>query len=84
MRREEIIQKLREIIRDNLKLDCDPEDIKGTDLIAELGINSVDALEILVWVETVFDITIEDDDLSIDIMETLDHLADYIERKRKE
>lgn len=84
MQREEIIQKIREIIRDNLKLDCAPEEIKGTDLIAELGINSVDALEILVWVETVFDITIEDDDLNIDIMETLDHLADYIQRKMNE
>lgn len=84
MQREEIMLKIREIIKDNLKLDCDPKEIKGTDLIAELGINSVDALEILVWVETVFDITIDDDDLNIDIMETLDHLADYIERKMSE
>ena len=76
-----IIQKLKEIIIQSMELECTPEEIKGDDLIAELGINSVDALEILVWVENTFGILIDDDDLNSQILSSLDTLGSYVEKK---
>lgn len=76
-----IIQKLKEIIIQSMELECTPEEIKGDDLIAELGINSVDALEILVWVENTFEILIDDDDLNSQILSSLDTLGSYVEKK---
>lgn len=81
MAKNKIIQKLKEIIIESMELKCTPEEIKGDDLITELGINSVDALEILVWVENTFKILIDDDDLNSQILSSLDTLGCYIEKK---
>ena len=59
----------------------DKNNIVGNDLIAELGINSVDALEIFVWVENTFDIQIDDEDLSAELLGSIDYLCDYIYKK---
>lgn len=82
MYREQIVDKLKEIIEKSI--DVNKEDIIGDNLITELGINSVDALEILVWVENTFDIIIEDEDLSIDLLSSINTLADYVENKLNE
>ena len=57
------------------------EKVLDNDLIAELGINSVDALEIFVWVENTFDIQIDDEDLSAELLGSIDYLCDYIYKK---
>ena len=81
MAKNKIIQKLKEIIIECMELKCTPEELNGDDLITELGINSVDALEILVWVENTFEILIDDDDLNSQILSSLDTLGCYIEKK---
>lgn len=78
MDKEEIRIKLKEIITQSLQLDINPKDIGGEKLISELNINSVDALEILVWVENNFKITIPDEDLNASLLESLDNLTDYL------
>lgn len=78
MNRESIHEKLKEIIAKCLQLDINPNEINGEKLISELNINSVDALEILVWIENSFQITIPDEDLNATLLESLDNLTNYI------
>jgi acyl carrier protein len=80
---ETIKDRLREIYVSALKLPIDPKDVSETDLSHSLGIDSITALEILVWVEDEFQITIEDEDLSPALLDTLDNLAGYIEQRQQ-
>ena len=82
MNREEVIRKLKEIIIKTMELSVELEQIKGENLVEEIGFNSVDALEILVWVENEFDIRFPDEDLSSELLISLDNLADYVIRRK--
>ena len=82
MNREEVIIKLKEIIIKTMELSVELEQIKGENLVEEIGFNSVDALEILVWVENEFDIRFPDEDLSSELLISLDNLADYVVRRK--
>ena len=82
MNREEVIIKLKEIIIKTMELSVELEQIKGENLVEEIGFNSVDALEILVWVENEFDIRFPDEDLSSELLISLDNLADYVIRRK--
>ena len=81
MNREEVIIKLKEIIIKTMELSVELQ-IKGENLVEEIGFNSVDALEILVWVENEFDIRFPDEDLSSELLISLDNLADYVIRRK--
>jgi acyl carrier protein len=74
----EIAGKLREIIAEALNLKIKPDKIMGKNLIEELGISSVDALEILIRVESEFEILINDEDLSQELVTSLTNLERYI------
>lgn len=82
MNREEVIIKLKEIIIKTMELSVELEQIKGENLVEEIGFNSVDVLEILVWVENEFDIRFPDEDLSSELLISLDNLADYVIRRK--
>lgn len=84
MEKSEVINSLKEIVIKSMELKKDPSDIVGVDMIQELGINSVDALEILVWIENTFQIQIPDEDLNGDLLRSLENLADYVIRKKEE
>ena len=79
---DEIKSKILDIIIKTMNLDIDKSAVAGNDLIAELGINSVDALEIFVWIENEFDIQIDDDDLNSELIGSLDSIADYVAKKQ--
>jgi acyl carrier protein len=83
MNKAEIIRKLKEIIISSMEISKLPDDIEGIDMITGLGINSVDALEILVWVENTFQIQIPDEDLNADLLRSVDNLANYVISKRE-
>lgn len=84
MNRDEIRDTIKGIIIEALSLKLNKSDINGSDLINELGINSVDALEIFVWIENTFEIQIDDDDLSTELIGSLDNIADYVIWKTEE
>ncbi|MGE5632568.1 MAG: acyl carrier protein [Caulobacteraceae bacterium] len=83
MDKAEISKKVKEIIIKSLGLKKDSSEIIGQDLIAELGINSIDALEIFVWIENTFEIQISDEDLSAELIASLEGLTDYIYNKKQ-
>lgn len=78
-----VIKELKEIIKKTMELEIPNDMIKGENLIEEFGINSVDALEILVWIENTFNIILPDEDLGSNLLESIDKLADYILKRRE-
>ena len=75
---DEIKTKLKHILVQSLRLKRTPESLPDTNLTAELGLDSINSLEFLVWVENEFDIQIEDEVLSVALVDSLDTLADYV------
>jgi len=77
----EIKDKLRHIIVQSLRLHRTPESIPDNNLTSELGLDSINSLEVLIWVENEFGIQIDDEDLSVALINSLDVLAAYVENK---
>ena len=73
--------RLRRVLVESLRLDRDPASIPDDNLRLELGLDSINSLEFLIWVENEFDIQIEDEDLSVALVDSLDTLAAYVERR---
>ncbi|AXK57071.1 MULTISPECIES: acyl carrier protein [Pseudomonas] len=57
------------------------EDLSGGDLIGTLGLNSIDALQLLIQVETEFGFSIEDNELSIELVNSLERLEAFVADK---
>lgn len=81
---EETKARLRKVMVDSLGLDIDPKDIPDTDLVQTLGLDSINTIEYLIWVEGEFDIQIADEDLSIDLIDDLNRLAAYVENRQQQ
>jgi acyl carrier protein len=77
----QIKERLRQIIVQALRLNRTPESIPDQNLTAELGLDSINSLELLIFVENEFKIQIDDADLSVSLVDSLDGLAAYIENK---
>jgi len=77
----DIKTQLRSIIVQALHLDQSPETIPDTNLTSALGLDSINSLELLIWVENHFHISINDEDLSVSLIDSLDVLAEYVERQ---
>lgn len=79
MKRDEIIVKIKEIIGEAIENGQNLQE--NEDLIESRGLRSIDAIRIMVMVEDAFNIEVEDQDLSIELIRTIDNLTDYIEKK---
>jgi len=74
--------KVASIIIEHLKLEISPQNlIQMENFLEELGINSVDALELLLKMENEFDIEIDDEDLNAELLKSIKTLSDYIMTK---
>ncbi len=74
--------RLRKILVESLDLQRSPESVPDKNLVAELGLDSINTIEYLIWVESEFGIQIADEDLSINLIDDLDNLVSYIESRR--
>lgn len=83
MSNEEILEKLKKIVEVVLK---DRREIGNitpdTNLVEEYEIDSLATIEILVRVESEFDIEIDDDDLDFELLATPMVLINYIKMKK--
>jgi acyl carrier protein len=75
---------LRELFVDTLRLPIAPDEMGETDLIADLGIDSIGAMELLTRVENKFNILIDDADVSPALVDSLNLLSDYIAQKKSD
>jgi acyl carrier protein len=73
--------KLRKVLVDSLDLEREPDSLPDTDIVNELGLDSINTIEFLIWVESEFNIEIADEDLSIDLINDLNRLAEYVEQR---
>ena len=81
MERDQLKQRLKVLIVDGLKLeDKRPEDIDDTApiFVEGLGLDSIDALELVVLVEDNFRVTIPDEDVGKRAFASIDALTDFI------
>lgn len=79
MKREEITDRVKEIIEKAIENGKHLQEKE--DLIEKRGIRSIDAIRIMVMVEDAFNIEVEDQDLSIELIRTIENLTNYIEKK---
>jgi len=75
---EDIKARLRRVLVESLDLQREPETIPDKDLVATLGLNSLNTIEFLIWVESEFGVEISDEDLSVRLIDDLDQLAGYV------
>lgn len=81
MEREQIISGIKEILQQVINVEGVRDWEKTEDLLKDKGLNSLEAIHILVAVEDRFDIEIDDDDLNLELVKTIENIADYVERK---
>jgi acyl carrier protein len=81
MDRDEIKRSLKNLVVDGLRLqDVRPEDIEDAApiFVEGLGLDSVDALELVVLVEERYHIQIPDEDVGKRAFASIDALTDYV------
>lgn len=81
---KDIKSGLRELFVDTLRLPISPAEVGETNLIADLGIDSIGVMELLTRVENQFNILIDDADVSPALVDSLNTLADYITQKKSD
>ena len=79
---EEIKAALREILVETLRLPIDPIHVGESDLVAQLGIDSIGLMEIITRVENRFHITVEEEDIVPMLVNSLDTFAVYVKKKK--
>ena len=81
----EIREKLKELLVSNLSLeDVKPEDIKDDDPLFNegLGLDSLDAVEIVVLLQRNFGLEVKDMEMGRKIFQSVNTLADYVYENR--
>jgi len=81
---QELKDRLKRLIVDRLKLEVDPDSIDSAEPLfgAGLGLDSIDALELVLGVEQEFGIKIEDQQVGSAALASVDALADFVAAKR--
>lgn len=76
----DIENKIKEVFIQLLHLDKEIGDIDSREnlFLEEYGYSSIDALELLVLIEDEFDVSIPEEKLNSDLLESVKSLADYI------
>jgi acyl carrier protein len=77
--------RLKKLIVERLKLDIEPESIdSGKPLFGQggLGLDSIDALELVLGVEQELGVRIDDEDVGSAALASIDALADFIVARR--
>ena len=81
MNRDELKQRLKVLLIEGLKLEnMQPQDIDdGAPIFVEgLGLDSIDALELVVLVEEQFGVSIPDEEVGKSAFASIDALADFV------
>lgn len=76
-----ISEKLCNVISNVTNKHIDLSKLAGKNLHSELGLTSVDALELLIRIEGEFGITIDDSDLSLELLSDFQSLENYVNKK---
>jgi len=79
MQKTEILEKVQNVIKETMNRDVKDDMLSADiDLITSIGMNSIDAISILVRIEEEFEFEINDEDLSAELIQTTGKLTEYI------
>jgi aryl carrier protein AsbD len=84
MNRTEIVEKLKKIIAENLELAIPESFSESSRTWEDLGVDSLMAMQLIVYIEEDFDVEVPEDEIKEDVFNTIGSLADFIESLRKE
>lgn len=81
--RQRLCRRIKEVITERMELDIDPEWITDDQPIFGRGmeLDSLDAIEVVVGIESVFKVSLIDDEMST--FGSVNALADHLERQRE-
>jgi acyl carrier protein len=81
---ENLARRVKELIVSRLKLDIDPATIQdNAPLFGEgLGLDSIDALELVLGLEQEFGIKVEDEEVGVKAFASVSALCEFIEQKK--
>ena len=84
MTKEDLAPRVKDLIVRRLKLEIDPATIEDdAPLFGEgLGLDSIDALELVLGLEQEFGIKVEDEEVGVKAFASVDALCDFIEQKK--
>ena len=83
MKNSNIKKEVKSVIINSLELDIAPDEMDDNDpLFGEgLGGNSMALVEVIVGLEKAFEIEISDEELIMDVFETVNSIAEFIKSK---
>jgi len=83
---EDLQSKIKELIVKRLKLEVKPEEIDNAAPLfgTGLGLDSIDALELVVGLEQEFGIKVKDEEVGKEIFTSVNTLAEYVKKKKGE
>lgn len=83
MKNSNIKEKVKKVIIDSLELSIAPDEMDNNDLLfgEGLGGNSMALMEVIVGLEKAFEIEISDEELIMDVFETVNSIAEFIKSK---
>lgn len=87
MDEKELIEELKILIIEKLRLEgIKPEDIKDEEPLfgGDLGLDSVDALDLAMHIERIYKIKISDEELAKEAFKSVKALANFIMRQKNE
>jgi len=72
-------EEIKNIIVEKLELNIKPEEIEDDEMLfgGGLGLNSISSILLIVEIEKKFNIQISDDDLTLDLFDSVEKLAEY-------
>ena len=84
MTTDNLAPRVKELIVRRLKLEIDPASIQDdAPLFGEgLGLDSIDALELVLGLEQEFGIKVEDEEVGVKALSSVNALVDFIEQKK--
>ncbi len=73
-------RRIKMIIVETLDLEVDPDEIGSDDLLfgGGIGLNSMATIEIIVGIEKAFEIQVPDEDLRVELFDSVQTMADYV------
>ncbi len=80
-----IEHRVKQVIVRTLSLEVDAEEIDDEDALfgGGLGLNSMATIEIIVGLEEEFDIEVPDEELRVELFDSVQTMADYIRTARQ-
>lgn len=75
-----IEHRVKQVIIRTLSLEVTPEEIDDEDALfgGGLGLNSMATIELIVGLEEAFDLEVPDEDLRVELFESVKTMADYV------